>query len=98
MWGWRRKDQGLADAREEATVDVRDRIIEWMVPELPDVYADPALLKQVLVNLLSNSVKYTRDRVIARIEVGAAIADPADEVVVFVRDEARLPRASSSAS
>jgi PAS domain S-box-containing protein len=37
---------------------------------LPDCEADPALLEQVFVNLLSNAFKFTRTRPVARIEVG----------------------------
>jgi signal transduction histidine kinase/CheY-like chemotaxis protein len=37
---------------------------------LPACQADPILLKQVFVNLLSNAFKYTRRREVARIEIG----------------------------
>jgi signal transduction histidine kinase len=33
--------------------------VELRVGELPDAYADPALLKQVFVNLLSNAIKFS---------------------------------------
>jgi chemotaxis family two-component system sensor kinase Cph1 len=51
---------------------------------LPTVHADAALLRIVLVNLISNALKFTRPRPRARIEIGcdAASADPA----IFVRD------------
>ncbi len=55
------------------------------VHPLPQVEADPALLRPAMINLLSNAVKYTRTREEAHIEVGTSRADNGD-VVVFVRD------------
>ena len=46
------------------------RNIEWKIADLPRVHADPAMLKQALVNLISNAVKYTRPKNPAKIEFG----------------------------
>lgn len=61
-----------------------NREIEVSVDELPACHADPALLKQVWVNLLSNALKYTRDRDRGKIRVGYENRN--GEVVYFVRD------------
>jgi light-regulated signal transduction histidine kinase (bacteriophytochrome) len=61
-----------------------ERNVEWQVGNLPSVEADPALLRQVALNLLSNALKYTRPRKLARIEIGSQTSDT--EHIVFVRD------------
>jgi light-regulated signal transduction histidine kinase (bacteriophytochrome) len=63
----------------------RDRSIVWKIPALPVVQGDPAMLKQVLANLLGNAVKYTRPRAPAEIEVGCA-GEECGRIVFFVRD------------
>lgn len=61
------------------------RAIEWKVNGLPDVTGDPAMLRVVVGNLVSNAVKYTRPRAQAVIEIGQAAGHPG-EVVLFVKD------------
>jgi PAS domain S-box-containing protein len=60
------------------------REIEWNVQKLPFVECDPGLIRQVFVNLLSNSVKYSRPRKPAMIEVGEL--EQAGEQVLYVGD------------
>ena len=60
------------------------RSVSVTVGELPDVWGDPALLKQVLVNLIDNAFKYTQTREGARIEIGSRRVE--GEQVIFVRD------------
>jgi PAS domain S-box-containing protein len=50
--------------------EIRNRSIEWDIEPLPDVRGDRSMLRQVWVNLLSNSVKYTRSRPLAKIKIG----------------------------
>jgi light-regulated signal transduction histidine kinase (bacteriophytochrome) len=64
--------------------DLKDRTIDWDIGPLPEVEADPPMLRQVLVNLISNALKYTRSRARARVEVGCSHGD--GEVVCYVRD------------
>jgi len=55
---------------EELRPEIAHRRVEVEITELPDCEADPALLKQVFTNLLSNALKYSRDRNPAMIQVG----------------------------
>jgi light-regulated signal transduction histidine kinase (bacteriophytochrome) len=80
-----RLDVLVNETRVGLSSETNGRNIAWQVAALPEVYADPALLRQVFVNLLSNAVKYTRRRTEARIEI-ASQPGADGEVVVFVRD------------
>jgi light-regulated signal transduction histidine kinase (bacteriophytochrome) len=60
------------------------REVEIVLGSLPECQADPILLKQVFANLLSNALKFTRERPVARIEIGACLQD--NQTAYFVRD------------
>jgi PAS domain S-box-containing protein len=64
---------------------INGRPIVWQIAPLPPVVGDPALLKQVLTNLIDNAVKYSRTRDPATIEIGCA-GEQDGRVVLFVRD------------
>jgi signal transduction histidine kinase len=72
--------QVVSDLRHETD----GRAIVWTIADLPEVQADLALLRQVVINLVGNAVKYTGARPEARIEIGHTESD--EEVVVHVRD------------
>jgi light-regulated signal transduction histidine kinase (bacteriophytochrome) len=60
------------------------RQVEVALSELPPCRADPTLLRQVFINLLSNALKYTRKREVARIEIGCQEQD--GKQTYFVKD------------
>jgi light-regulated signal transduction histidine kinase (bacteriophytochrome) len=64
--------------------EIGDRRMEWVIGDLPSVEADPALIRQVISNLLENAVKYSRPRKMARIEIGSR--EERNEHVISVRD------------
>jgi signal transduction histidine kinase len=59
-------------------------LLEVTVGELPLCQADPALARQVLVNLVDNALKYSSKRSPARVEIGWAAQD--GQGAYYVRD------------
>ena len=87
-------ENGLEATR--AQIDARSQRLELDVPDdLPPVYADPARLEQVLINLLSNAYKYTPEggqiRVRARRQNGDVHCAVSDSGIgISPEDQARL--------
>jgi len=55
---------------ERLKKDTEKREINWKVEELPQVFGDYSLLKQVCINLLDNAVKFSRNEKPAEISIG----------------------------
>jgi light-regulated signal transduction histidine kinase (bacteriophytochrome) len=71
---------------EELQSQKNGRRVEIRVAELPPCQADPPLLKQVWINLISNALKYTGKRETALIEIGCQPGAEPQEQVYFVKD------------
>ena len=65
--------------------DIAEREVEWRIGELPSIDCDLILMKQVLVNLVSNALKFTVHRHPAIIEIGHTPM-PEGGTRIFVRD------------
>jgi light-regulated signal transduction histidine kinase (bacteriophytochrome) len=69
----------------ELTPDTESRKITWRIGDLPKAYGDPAMLRLVFGNLISNAVKFTRLCANAEIEIASMNHQP-NETIVFVKD------------
>ncbi|MDQ1290470.1 MAG: hypothetical protein QG615_260, partial [Nitrospirota bacterium] len=78
-------DQLIKTILYDLRLDLQGREISWTIDTLPEVPGDPAMLRQVFVNLISNAIKFTSTRPIAKIAIGLE-RKSAGEITVFVRD------------
>jgi PAS domain S-box-containing protein len=74
----------LSEALRELRHESEGRQVRWTIGELPEVDGDPAMLRQVFINLVSNALKYSRTRQATEIEITAT--ETPEEHVVAVRD------------
>jgi signal transduction histidine kinase len=78
-------EQLVKEVVAEIGPDTKSRDIAWKIGALPVCYGDRSMLRLVVVNLVSNAVKFTRMRRPAEIEIGCVDRNE-KEVEVFVRD------------
>lgn len=72
------------EARAQLAGEIAGRRVDWAIGDLPHVRGDAELLRNAMVNLLANALKYTRTREQSRIEVGCERKD--GELICFIRD------------
>jgi signal transduction histidine kinase len=75
-----------ASVYQDLSSERGERRIELRLQELPPANGDPALLRIVFVNLLSNALKYSRPREAVVVEVGVNAEREGKTPVYFVRD------------
>jgi len=74
----------IDEVLREFETDTRERQIEWRIAPLPQVECDRGLMRQALINLISNAVKYTRQQKRPVIEIGQITLD--EQRTFFIRD------------
>jgi light-regulated signal transduction histidine kinase (bacteriophytochrome) len=77
-------DPIVEEVLKRVDTDTQGRKIVWQIESLPEVQADPSMLKIVWQNLIANAIKYTRTREEAVIQIGST--SNLKEHIFFVRD------------
>jgi len=75
--------RGILD--DDLKPEQQQRQIDWVLHPLPPIWGDPALLRQVWTNLISNALKYTRRKDLARIEI-SCLNEPEGQIVFYIKD------------
>jgi signal transduction histidine kinase len=78
-------EQLVREVVAEIGQDTKSRDIAWKIGALPVCTGDRSMLRLVVVNLVSNAVKFTSMRTPAEIEIGCADGME-DQAELFVRD------------
>ncbi|MBI2957554.1 MAG: PAS domain S-box protein [Chloroflexi bacterium] len=77
-------DSLVRDVCREAEREAAGRCMEFVVGSLPPAQGDPTMVRQAVVNLVSNAVKFTRPREKAHIEIGARVES--GENTYYIKD------------
>jgi len=72
------------DAYKSLRDESKDRKVNFIVQQCPQVLVDPNLMQIVFVNLFSNALKFTRCRETAEIKVGFETKEK--QTVFFIKD------------
>jgi len=64
--------------------ELAGRNVKINISELPDAWGDENLIKQVWVNLISNALKYSRNKEYAIIDIDGKIEN--DETIFYIKD------------
>jgi signal transduction histidine kinase len=78
-------DQLIKAILYDLRLDLQGRQISWKIEPLPEVPGDPAMLRQVFINLIANAIKFTATRALAEIAIGIERRS-GSEVILYVRD------------
>jgi light-regulated signal transduction histidine kinase (bacteriophytochrome) len=76
----------VADVITDGCYDTPQRKVSWEVSPLPDVRADPAMLRQIWANLIDNAVKYSSKSATSRVAIAGREDPVAGEYVFSIRD------------
>lgn len=78
-------DELVQETLGDFVAELKDRNVAWDIHPLPIVQCDRALLRMVLVNLISNAIKFTAHCTCPVIEIGI-FPNGDGETVIFIRD------------
>ncbi len=59
----------VEETQRSLELELSGRAVAWRIGTLPEAWGDPSMLRQVVLNLLSNALKYSRGRDPAEISV-----------------------------
>lgn len=76
----------VRDIFSEMASDIGDQQIDLTIGTLPHCQADPDLLRQVLVNLLGNAVKYSRTRERSLIDISSVASTNGGSATYIIKD------------
>ncbi|MCD6067603.1 MAG: hypothetical protein K0S33_2429 [Bacteroidetes bacterium] len=62
----------------------KDRNVEFMLKTLPEAYAERSTIQQVWINLISNALKYTKNKPVVVIEISGE--EKSGEIVYSIKD------------
>lgn len=69
---------------QELLAQEKGRKIEFKINHLSEVNGDARMMRQVWINLISNAIKYSKNKEFASIEIGSNIES--NRIVYFIRD------------
>jgi light-regulated signal transduction histidine kinase (bacteriophytochrome) len=71
--------------REELVFDEGENIPNFTVTPLPPIKGDESLIKQVWINLISNAIKYSKNKATTNLEIGTL--KKGNFIIYYVKDE-----------
>ena len=74
----------VGEVKRSLAPEMQGRDIEWHIGDLPATRGDPTMLRFVMQNLMSNAIKFTRDKRPAVIEIASRLGET--ETIYYVRD------------
>lgn len=74
----------IGQAQRDVELEFPGRTVNWLISPLPEVAGDTSTLQQVMTNLVSNAVKFSKNREHADVRI--SVETRPEEWVVLVRD------------